>query len=356
MIFGLKCVYIFPGVGTLVPSYEDVTRVMAELDSDRSNYIDFGEFEDWYMRQPGRKVNASGKKEPVFVVSVGEYAASRGVRVGAKIVSVQGKDMRQAPLREVMGAIRAGREGTKQGKVMKMVIERLAADHAPAPQVEPQVSRGHTLLTVTLQKEKKQTDFGMTLSPKLKVLSMPRAAAKKAKDKHKPGPVSRPTHINCHRSFLGMLKDGLCFQVEKAGVQIGQVLVSINGKKLSSVVCTHATLITAWCWLREREVDREIGCGCRWTPRASSKRLAANRLSACFALWPQQKQGSSWISWRRRRRRRLRFLRRWARNRRRPVARSSSAPFTSGASTPSPPRTCKYTSTPPPKCRFQGCF
>ena len=195
-------------------SYEDVSRVMAELDSDRSDFIDIGEFEEWYTRQPDRKVNASGKKEPVFVVTAGEYAAGRGVRVGAKIVSVQGKDMRQAPLREVMKAIQIGREGTKRGKVMKMVIERLTADHAPTPQGESSpASRGHNLLTVTLQKDKKDKNVigwhRMELSPNLRVKAMPRDKGKRGKNK--PGPA------------------------EKAGVQIGQLLVSINGKKLNSI-------------------------------------------------------------------------------------------------------------------------
>ena len=202
-----------------------------------SHEIEIEDLENWYNRQSDRKMNA------VYVDSAGEYAASRGLHTGARIMSIQGVDMRKTPLRLVLQAIKAGRDSVKAGKPMRMVIERVGSDRAtslpakPPSPVEPkspsspqaqlpspvqagsasspqaEVPPSGRLMTVVLKKDRTQQgsslgSYGMTLSPKLKVLSLPQTVSGK---KTKTGPA------------------------EKAGVQVGMVLVSINGEGVTSL-------------------------------------------------------------------------------------------------------------------------
>jgi C-terminal processing protease CtpA/Prc len=227
--------------------------------ADSSHEIDIENLENWYKRQSDRKMNT------VYVVRAGDYAASRGLHTGAKIMSIQGIDMRKTPLRLVLQAIKAGRDSVKAGKPMRMVIERLGSDRATPLQVQPPSPvqpkspsspqaqlpspvqagsasspqaelppSGH-LMTVALKKDRSQQgsslgSYGMTLSPKLKVLSLPQTVSGK---KTRTGPA------------------------EKAGVQVGMVLVSINGEGVTSLTdvaskCSAAHGAGLKCTFRQR--------------------------------------------------------------------------------------------------------
>lgn len=232
--------------------------INAETGTDSFDEIDIEILENWYARQPERNLDTSGQKTPVYVESASEYAATRGLQNSVKIVSVQGRDMREMPLRQVQQAIKVGCASVKAGKPMRIVVERLDSDQVLSPQAQPQSpvqanplsspqakppSPASTLqkpvhskppspkqlksasatqaesqpsgrlVTVTLKKDKSHQgsslgSYGMTLSPKLAVLSLPKTVLAK---KSKIGPA------------------------EKAGVQIGFVLVSINGDGVVSL-------------------------------------------------------------------------------------------------------------------------
>ena len=122
-------------------SATEVDRVMRELDVDHDGDIDIGEFEDWYADQPDRTV-VGGTKAPVRIESVGAYAAKRGLRPGLKILSVQGQNVRDEPLREVTRAIK------EAGRPLTLVFEL-----PDAPKAVPKAANAIPSTTVVFGKD-----------------------------------------------------------------------------------------------------------------------------------------------------------------------------------------------------------
>ena len=92
-----------------------IDGVMQGLDEDGSGNIDLGEFEDWYRRQPDGHVRRADALAPVWIESIGAYAAKRGLRPGMRILSLQGHDTRAMTLRDVTKLLeQAGRPLTME--------------------------------------------------------------------------------------------------------------------------------------------------------------------------------------------------------------------------------------------------
>ena len=92
-----------------------VDKIVEELDTDRSGDIDIGEFQEWYNQQPERKISTASGPMPVRIASCGAYAASRKLRKGMCVLSINGTDTRAMSLREVDRLIKvAGRPLTME--------------------------------------------------------------------------------------------------------------------------------------------------------------------------------------------------------------------------------------------------
>ena len=92
-----------------------IDGVMQGLDEDGSGNIDLGEFEDWYRRQPDGHVRRADALAPVWIESIGAYAAKRGLRPGMRILSLQGHDTQAMTLRDVTKLLeQAGRPLTME--------------------------------------------------------------------------------------------------------------------------------------------------------------------------------------------------------------------------------------------------
>ena len=115
--------------------------------------------------------------------SVGKYAKKRGLKPGLMLLAVNGEDMRTEPLRVVSKAIK------EAGRPLTLTLS------------------SRPILACTIKKSKKaNVGFGMTLSPNLRVLDLPRA-----------GPA------------------------ERAGVKTGLALASVDGLAVRSITeAAHA--------------------------------------------------------------------------------------------------------------------
>jgi Ca2+-binding EF-hand superfamily protein len=109
----------------------NVDRVMQELDADNSGDIDIGEFEDWYGKQPDRSLVGSTTKCPVRIESCSGYATGRGLRKGMVVLSIQGKNVRDATLREVETLIK------NASRPLKMEFGAMAVGSSAAGPVGP---------------------------------------------------------------------------------------------------------------------------------------------------------------------------------------------------------------------------
>ena len=80
-----------------------VTEVMRDLDANSDGDIDIGEFEDWYRRQPDRKIMSFFSHAPVRIESVVEFsaAARQGLMKGMRVLAINGTNTQAMSLREV---------------------------------------------------------------------------------------------------------------------------------------------------------------------------------------------------------------------------------------------------------------
>ncbi len=119
--------------------------------------------------------------------SVGKYAKKRGLKPGLMLLAVNGEDMRTEPLRVVSKAIK------EAGRPLTLTLS------------------SRPILACTIKKSKKaNVGFGMTLSPNLRVLDLPKEA-------RSPGPA------------------------ERAGVKTGLALASVDGLAVRSITeAAHA--------------------------------------------------------------------------------------------------------------------
>ena len=120
--------------------------------------------------------------------SVGKYAKKRGLKPGMMLLAVNGEDMRTEPLRVVSKAIK------EAGRPLTLTLS------------------SRPILACTIKKSKKaNVGFGMTLSPNLRVLDLPKEGARS------PGPA------------------------ERAGVKTDLALASVDGLAVRSITeAAHA--------------------------------------------------------------------------------------------------------------------